>query len=182
MLSRFRKWVFSVILLHPAEVATASTGGGWGGGRRRGEEEGGGGGGRRRGGWTTEKTPENFSWIYVFKNFPAQIFFAVILVRCSGLTQNLRKCWVSVHCFATFVEASFYYTLFFLSNNIGSFLLTPPPPTHPHIHTHTHWWICEIINLKFSLLQVYVCVCVGGEGSVVNRTENIQQIPNSYLS
>ena len=28
MLSRYRKWVFSVILLHPAEVATASTGGG----------------------------------------------------------------------------------------------------------------------------------------------------------
>ena len=83
MLSRFRKWVFSVILLHPAEVATASTGG-----DEEGEEEGGGGGGGR----TTEKTPENFSWIYVFKNFPAQIFFAVILVRCSGLTQNLRKC------------------------------------------------------------------------------------------
>ena len=60
MLSRSRKWVFSVILLHPAEVATASTGGG--------------GGGRK-----TEKTPEHFSWIYIFKNFPAQIFFAVIL-------------------------------------------------------------------------------------------------------
>ena len=86
MLARFRKWVFSVIL-HPAEVATASTGGG--------------------GVRITENTPEHFPWIYVFKNFPAQIFFAVILVICSGLTQNLRKNGVSVHFFATFVEASF---------------------------------------------------------------------------
>ena len=111
MLSRYRKWVFSVILLHPAEVATASAGGG-GGGRRR----GGGGGGR-----ITEKTTENFSWIYVFKNFPAQIFFAVILVICSGIIQNLRKCGVSVHCFTTFVEASFYYTLFFLEITLDLF-------------------------------------------------------------
>jgi len=36
MLSRSRKWVFSVILLHPAEVATASTGGGWEGRRDEG--------------------------------------------------------------------------------------------------------------------------------------------------
>ena len=83
MLSRYRKWVFSVILLHPAE---ASTGGGEEE-RERGGEEVGGGGGR-----ITEKTPENFSSINIFKNFPAQIFFAVILVICSGLTQNLRKC------------------------------------------------------------------------------------------
>jgi len=136
----------------------------------------------------TEKTPEHFSWIYFLKSFPVQIFFAVILVICSGLNQNLRKYGVSAHCYTTFVEASFEYIEFavFLRKNIGSFLLTPPsptnlnpPPTHrpTHTHTHTHTHIdgyakCEIINLKFSLLQV-------GMGGGVLLTE--QKISNKFI-
>ena len=60
----------------------------------------------------TEKTPEHFSWIYFFKSFPVQIFFAVVLVVCPGLNQNLRKNGGSAHCYTTFVEASFEYIEF----------------------------------------------------------------------
>ena len=79
----------------PCRISYSFNWGGGGGGEdeegRREEEEGRRGEGGGGGGRITEKTPENFSWIYVFKNLPAQIFFAVILVICSGLTQDLRK-------------------------------------------------------------------------------------------